>query len=200
MAAPTRSGGTGRVDVGIGRDGDLHGKGGRGGQRKMRLSKVIEGTGARGLLGSDPEVALVTGDSREVRPGAVFFAIVGVKADGHAFAAEAARRGAVAVVAEREVACAPALLLVAPSARHAMAIAASNFFGRPGEAMKLAGVTGTNGKTTVTYLVEACARVADVPVAVLGTVTHRWPGGSRPATHTTPESTEVAATLARARD
>jgi len=166
----------------------------------MRLSKGIEGTGARGLLGSDPEVALVTGDSREVRPGAVFFAIVGVKADGHAFAAEAARRGAVAVVAEREVACAPALLLVAPSARHAMAIAASNFFGRPGEAMKLAGVTGTNGKTTVTYLVEACARVADVPVAVLGTVTHRWPGGSRPATHTTPESTEVAATLARARD
>ncbi len=166
----------------------------------MRLSKVIEGTGARGTLGSDPEVALVTGDSRAVVPGAVFFALVGVKADGHDFAAEAARRGAVAVVAEREVACPPALLLVAPSARRAMAIAASNLFGRPGEAMKLAGVTGTNGKTTVTYLAEAAARAANVPVAVLGTVTHRWPGGSRAASHTTPESTEVAATLAAARD
>jgi UDP-N-acetylmuramoyl-L-alanyl-D-glutamate--2,6-diaminopimelate ligase len=166
----------------------------------MRLSKVMEGTGARGPLGSDPEVALVTGDSREVGPGAVFFALVGVKADGHSFAAEAARRGAVAVVAEREVACPPALLLLAPSARRAMAVAASNFFGAPAAAMKLAGVTGTNGKTTVTYLVEACARSAEVPAAVLGTVTHRWPGGSRPARHTTPESTEVAATLAQARD
>jgi UDP-N-acetylmuramoyl-L-alanyl-D-glutamate--2,6-diaminopimelate ligase len=166
----------------------------------MRLSKLIEGTGARGALGSDPEVTLVTGDSRAVRPGAAFFALVGVKADGHAYAAEAARRGAVAVVAEREVACAPALLLVAPSARRAMAVAASNFFGRPGAAMKLAGVTGTNGKTTVAYLVEACARAAGVPSAVLGTVTHRWPGGSRSASHTTPESTEVAAILALARD
>src|SRR3990172_5180408 len=129
----------------------------------MRLSSVIDGTGAQGPLGGDPEVTLVTGDSRAVRPGAVFFALVGSKADGHAFAAEAARRGAVAVVAEREVACPPALLLVAPSARRAMAIAASNHFGRPGTAMKLAGVTGTNGKTTVTYLVEASAQAAGVP-------------------------------------
>ena len=166
----------------------------------MRLSKVIERTGARGELGSDPEVALVTGDSRAVRPGALFFALVGAKTDGHLFAAEAAKCGAVAVVAEREVACSPALLLLAPSARRAMAIAASNLYDRPGEAMKLAGVTGTNGKTTVTYLVEASARAAHVPVAVLGTVTHRWPGGSRTASHTTPESTEVAATLATARD
>ena len=166
----------------------------------MRLSRVMEGTGARGPLERDPEVALVTGDSREVRPGAIFFALVGGKADGHGFAAEAAARGAVAVVAEREVPCAPAVLLVAQSARRAMAIAASNFHGRPGDAMTLVGVTGTNGKTTVTYLVEACAREAGIPAAVLGTVTHRWPGGSRPASHTTPESTEVASTLAQARD
>ena len=166
----------------------------------MHLSKVIEGTGARGTLEGDPPVALVTGDSRAVRPGALFFALRGVKADGHDFAAEAARRGAVAVVAEREVACAPALLLLVPSARRAMALAAMNFFGRPGDALDLVGVTGTNGKTTVSYLVEACALAAAVPTAVLGTVSHRWPGGERPATHTTPESTEVAETLAMARD
>jgi UDP-N-acetylmuramoyl-L-alanyl-D-glutamate--2,6-diaminopimelate ligase len=166
----------------------------------MRLSKVIEGTGARGAAGSDPEIALVTCDSREVAPGALFCALPGAKADGHAFAPEAARRGAVAVLAERPVECAPALLLLAPSARRAMAVAASNFFGRPGEAMKLVGVTGTNGKTTVTYLVEACAAAAALPCAVLGTISARWPGGSRAARHTTPESTELQATLATARD
>jgi len=166
----------------------------------MRLSKVMEGTGAAGPLGDDPEIARVTGDSRAVGPGSLFFAIRGGRSDGHAFAAEAARRGAAAVVAEHPVECAPALLLLAPSTRRAMALAASNFFGRPGEAMKLGAVTGTNGKTTVTWLVEACAGAAGVPSAVMGTVTHRWPGGSRPASHTTPESTEIAATLATARD
>lgn len=166
----------------------------------MRLSKVIEGTGAEGALGGDPEIALVTGDSRAVVPGAVFFALPGATVDGHAFAAEAARRGAAAVVAERDVPCAPALLLRAPSSRRAMAIAAMNFHGRPGDALELVGVTGTNGKTTVSYLVEACARAAGIPTAVLGTVSHRWPGGARAASHTTPESTEVAATLATARD
>ena len=127
------------------------------------LSKVIDGTGAHGDLGADPEIARVTGDSREVTPGTVFFALPGAKADGHAFAAEAARRGAVAVVAERKVDCAPALLLLAPSARRAMAVAAANFLGRPGDALKLAGVTGTNGKTTITFLVEACAQAAGLP-------------------------------------
>jgi UDP-N-acetylmuramoyl-L-alanyl-D-glutamate--2,6-diaminopimelate ligase len=166
----------------------------------MRLSEVIEGTGAAGPLGDDPEITRVTGDSRAVVPGALFFALPGSRADGHAFAAEAARRGAAAVVAERPVECAPALLLLAPSSRRSMAIAASSFFGRPGEAMKLGGVTGTNGKTTVTWLVEACAEAAGVPTAIMGTVTHRWPGGSRPASHTTPESTEIASTLAAARD
>ena len=86
-----------------------------------RVTAVIPGTSDPGHmadnLGADPVVSTVTGDSRAVVPGAVFFALPGVKADGHAFAAEAARRGAVAVVAERAVECAPARLLLAPSAR-----------------------------------------------------------------------------------
>jgi len=151
----------------------------------MKLSSVIGGTGAMGDLGSDPEVLRVTSDSRQVEAGSVFFALPGVKADGHEFAAEAARRGAVAVVAERKVDCAPALLLLAPSARRAMAVAAANLLGRPGDSLELAAVTGTNGKTTVTYLVEACARAAGVPIGVLGTVTHRYPGVIRTASHTT---------------
>jgi UDP-N-acetylmuramoyl-L-alanyl-D-glutamate--2,6-diaminopimelate ligase len=166
----------------------------------MTLSKVIAGTGASGDLGSDPRITRVTGDSREVVPGALFFALPGVKADGAAFAAEAARRGAAAVVAERKVDCGTALLLLAPSARRAMAVAAANFHGRPGDALALAGVTGTNGKTTVTYLVEACAQAAGVPIGVMGTVTHRFPGVVRTAAHTTPESTTIQSLLGEMRD
>lgn len=166
----------------------------------MKLSAIIQGTGARGDPGGDPEVSRVTGDSRAVIPGAVFFALPGTAHDGHDFAGEAARRGAVAVVAERPVACAPATLFLAPSSRRAMALAAATFHGRPGDALLLAGVTGTNGKTTVAWLVEACARAADMPVALLGTVVHRWPGAERNAAHTTPESTEIQAFLAGARE
>src|SRR5689334_10711709 len=104
----------------------------------------MAGTGVAAAFGADPEVALVTCDSRAAAPGAVFFALPGAATDGHRFAAEAARRGAVAVVAERPVECAPALLLLAPSTRRAMALAAANFHGRPGDALRLAGVTGTN--------------------------------------------------------
>jgi UDP-N-acetylmuramoyl-L-alanyl-D-glutamate--2,6-diaminopimelate ligase len=166
----------------------------------MRLSDVIAGTGARGALPDDPEILRVTGDSRQVMTGALFCALPGARADGHDFAAEAARRGAVAVIAERPVDCAPARLLLAPSARRAMAQCAANFHGCPGDAMQLVGVTGTNGKTTVSYLVEACARAAGRPIGVMGTITHRFPGVERPAAHTTPESTEVQALLAEMRD
>jgi UDP-N-acetylmuramoyl-L-alanyl-D-glutamate--2,6-diaminopimelate ligase len=165
----------------------------------MKLSAIIRGTGARGDLGDDPDVLRVTGDSREVAPGTLFCALAGAARDGHDFAAEAARRGAVAIVAERAVDCAPARLLLAPSSRRAMALAAANLHGRPGDALALAAVTGTNGKTTVAYLVEACARAAEVPVGVLGTVTHRWPGAERAASHTTPESTALQALLAEMR-
>ncbi len=162
----------------------------------MKLSAIIQGTGARGDTGGDPEIARVTGDSREVVPGAIFFALPGALRDGHDFVPDAARRGAVAVVAERPVPCGPAALLLAPSSRRAMAIAAANFHGRPADALLLAGVTGTNGKTTITWLVEACARAAGVPVGMLGTVVERWPGVERPAMYTTPESTAMQATLA----
>jgi UDP-N-acetylmuramoyl-L-alanyl-D-glutamate--2,6-diaminopimelate ligase len=77
-----------------------------------------------------------------------------------------------------------------------MALAAAELHGRPADALRLAAVTGTNGKTTVAYLVEACAQAAALPIGVLGTVTHRWPGTERPASHTTPESTAIQAILA----
>ncbi|MBK9516421.1 MAG: UDP-N-acetylmuramoyl-L-alanyl-D-glutamate--2,6-diaminopimelate ligase [Anaeromyxobacter sp.] len=166
----------------------------------MRLSTVTAGTGARGDLGDDPEIAAVTGDSRQAGPGTLFFALPGAAQDGHDFAAEAARRGAVAVVAERPVPCAPARLLLVPSSRRAMALAAAALQGHPGRDLTLAAITGTNGKTTVSYLLEACVAAAGIPAGVIGTITHRWPGAARPAAHTTPESTTIQALLAEMRD
>ncbi|HEY6106114.1 MAG TPA: UDP-N-acetylmuramoyl-L-alanyl-D-glutamate--2,6-diaminopimelate ligase, partial [Anaeromyxobacteraceae bacterium] len=125
-----------------------------------------------------------------------FFALEGTRADGHDFAAAAARAGAVAVVAERPVDAGPAPVLLATNARRAMALAAANFHGHPGDRLTLAGVTGTKGKTTVSYLLESAATEAGIPCGVVGTVTWRWPGTSRPASHTTPESTELQAILA----
>jgi UDP-N-acetylmuramoyl-L-alanyl-D-glutamate--2,6-diaminopimelate ligase len=166
----------------------------------MRLSEIIKGTGARGDVGGDPDIGRVTGDSRDIGPGSLFFALPGAERDGHDFVSDAVRRGAAAIVAERRVPCGSAALLLAPSSRRAMAIAAANFHRRPGDALALAGVTGTNGKTTVAWLVEACARAAGVPVGMVGTVTHRWPGAERPAGHTTPESTTLHALLGEMRD
>ncbi len=162
----------------------------------MKLSEVIAGTGAAGELGQDPEVARLTPDSRQVAPGALFFALKGARADGHDFAPVAVRAGAVAVVAERPVDASPAPLLLARNARRSMALSAANFHGHPGDRLLLAGITGTKGKTTVSYLVESAAAAAGVPCGVVGTVTWRWPGTSRPASHTTPESTELQAALA----
>jgi len=166
----------------------------------MRLSAIIAGTGASLGRAPDAEVSLVTADSRTVKPGALFVAVPGARSDGHDFAAAAARAGAVAVLAERPVACAPATLLLVPSARRALALAAAAFLGHPAERLSLCGVTGTKGKTTVTYLVEACAAAAGIPCGVIGTVSWRVPGRTRPASHTTPDATEVQALLAEMAD
>jgi len=165
----------------------------------MRLSQLLETAGAALPPDSDPEVSRVTSDSRTVAPGTAFFAVRGSRQDGHDFAGEAARRGAAAVVAEREVACPPAPLARVTDARRALALAAARLEGNPGEALALAGVTGTNGKTTVAWLLDACLRQAGVPSGLVGTVTYRWPGGERPAPHTTPDAVTLQALLAEMR-
>jgi UDP-N-acetylmuramoyl-L-alanyl-D-glutamate--2,6-diaminopimelate ligase len=162
----------------------------------MRLSTVIAGTGATLGHGPDAEVSLVTADSRKVKPGALFVAVPGTRADGAAFAPAAARAGAVAVLAERDLDCPPATVLRVPSARRALALASANLHGHPGDRLSLCGVTGTKGKTTVTWLVEACARAAGIPVGLVGTVSCRLPGRELPASHTTPDAAELQALLA----
>jgi len=170
----------------------------------MKLSEVVRGAGTRQVGGpqGEREIARVTCDSRQVVPGALFFALQGAKADGARFVRDACERGAAALVSDRPLEGLPenVVALQADHPRRAMATAAANFYGRPSRAMTMLGVTGTNGKTTTTYLVEAMLAAAGERPGVVGTVSYRFAGRELEAPNTTPESTALQALLAQMRD
>jgi UDP-N-acetylmuramoyl-L-alanyl-D-glutamate--2,6-diaminopimelate ligase len=134
----------------------------------------------------------VTHDSRRVVPGAVFVALRGRNVDGAAYVPQAIASGAAVIVAEQP---APPGLdvpwVVVKDARLAMAMLAAEFFEHPSREMRVIGVTGTNGKTTTSYLVNAIFEAASIPCGLMGTVTYRVGDRSFAATRTTPEATEV---------
>ncbi len=133
--------------------------------------------------------------SSHVQPGALFVAIRGAAADGHAHIPEALARGAVAVVAERAVTSEVPLVRV-PDSRKALAALAAAFHGRPAEGLRLVGITGTNGKTTTSYLVESMLAAAGSSVGVVGTINYRFAGTAFDNPMTTPESSDLQAILA----
>lgn len=163
----------------------------------MRLSQIVAETGLSLPPGSpDPDVSQIVHDSRQVGPGSLFVCLPGSRADGHDFAAAAVASGAVALIAERPLDL-PVPVVVVPSAREALARCAATFHGHPGERLALVGVTGTNGKTTVSYLLEAIAREAGRSCGVLGTVNYRFAGRTIEASHTTPDALALHGILAQ---
>ena len=167
------------------------------------VSQLFEGIDCTILGNPDDEVRGLAYRSDAVHPGDAFFCIVGMKVDGHSFAQDAIDHGAKVLVAERKVYLADATdvteVIVADS-RKAMAACASNFFDHPSRDIDLVGITGTNGKTTTTYLVEHIARVAHMRTGVIGTVGIVINGKKEHAEHTTPESPDLQATFAKMRD
>ncbi|MDE2492073.1 MAG: UDP-N-acetylmuramoyl-L-alanyl-D-glutamate--2,6-diaminopimelate ligase [Elusimicrobia bacterium] len=144
-------------------------------------------------------------DSREVRPGDLFFALPGSRTDGNRHAREALAAGAVAVVSELPAPPPPAAAagtwVQVADAAEALARLSDAFFGRPSSALTVIGVTGTNGKTTTTYLLEAAASAAGAVCGVVGTVEYRLAGRRlREAVNTTPNSLELTRLLADFRD
>ncbi len=143
------------------------------------------------------DVLRVESDSRRVRAGDLFVAIRGEKSDGLAHAAEAIARGAVGVVSDRPApAGVSAPWIRVPEPRRAMGLLAARLAGDPAERLVLAGVTGTNGKTTTTTLLEAILKRRYGQAGFLGTVGYRTPRREVPADRTTPESTVIQALLA----
>ena len=155
------------------------------------------------VLGIPP--ATVTGvayDSRKVVPGECFVAVAGYKQDGRRFITDALARGAALVVAEGAdpLAGQPTPRVLVPVAREALARLADAYWGHPSRALTLVGVTGTNGKTTTSFLVEALLRAAGHRTGLIGTIQYRVGDQAVEASQTTPEAVELQSLLARMRD
>jgi UDP-N-acetylmuramoyl-L-alanyl-D-glutamate--2,6-diaminopimelate ligase len=146
----------------------------------------------------EQEVRGLAYDSRRVEAGQIFFAVRGDKADGHDFIDEAVRRGAAAVVFSREGDWPKARAAVRVKDVHrSLGVWAGHFHGRPSRHLRVVGVTGTNGKTTLTYLIESICAAAGLVPGVIGTISYRYPGHETPSRHTTPESLDLQELLAQ---
>lgn len=165
----------------------------------MKLQELLQGVAAeyRGI-DSGLEVHEVRYDSRAVQPGDLFVAIRGYATDGHQYIEKALAQGAVAIVCEEAPAGAPAVLVA--NSRAALADIAANRFGHPAHAMTMIGVTGTNGKTTTTYLVKHILEAQGHKVGLIGTNQNLIGDEVIETERTTPESYELHALFARMRD
>ncbi|HTP12866.1 MAG TPA: UDP-N-acetylmuramoyl-L-alanyl-D-glutamate--2,6-diaminopimelate ligase, partial [Bacteroidota bacterium] len=178
----------------------------------MKLSALLEGVQVtkmfqlvygRMVVTQDIDIQKIEYDSRKVGPRDCFVAIHGTGTDGHNFVGAAIERGASVVVLENDGVLpdsyfmhAGTAKIVVPDSRKALAILSANYYGHPSKAMKLVGVTGTNGKTTTTHLVRSIFEAAGVKTGLIGTIEYRVGDTVIPATHTTPESLELNALFA----
>jgi UDP-N-acetylmuramoyl-L-alanyl-D-glutamate--2,6-diaminopimelate ligase len=168
------------------------------------LQVVLEGVELRaGVPARDLLIEQVTCDSRKVREGALFVAVHGVATDGNLYAKDAVARGArVVLSADATPADWPGTTawIQVSEPRKALAIAAANYFGKPADALKLAGVTGTNGKTTTASLIDSIVRASGAKTGLFGTIAYHTPRGEYPAPNTTPESVDLQQFFAEVRD
>ena len=172
----------------------------------MKLRELFAGAEIGEVTGpANPDIRLIAYDSRKAEAGSIFFALRGEKLEGVEFVRGALTRGAIAVASEHlragglpdEITW---VELRPGSQRRGLARAAANFYGHPAEALKLVGVTGTNGKTTTAYLVDSILHVAGRTTGFVGTTGYRTPTGTRSALNTTPESLDLQQMFAEVRD
>src|SRR4026209_788607 len=158
----------------------------------MQLKVLGRALAPHRVIGSlDREVESIAYDSRRVQSNTLFVAIRGEKSDGHQFVDQAIEQGASVIVAEREISSPRATCLVVDDSRSALAVLSAAFYGMPAHKLKMAGVTGTNGKTTTTFLIKHICEKAGTHCGLIGTV--RYDIGERvlPAVRTTPEALEL---------
>jgi UDP-N-acetylmuramoyl-L-alanyl-D-glutamate--2,6-diaminopimelate ligase len=166
----------------------------------MRLDHLLEGADVVRVVGDGTtEIRALAFDSRQAGPGALFFCVVGEKRDGHEFAAQVVEAGAAALVVERELEVAVPQAVVA-DARAAMAPIAARFNGDPTAELRVAGVTGTNGKTTTAFLLREILEASGTKCGLLGTVKQVVGGVEEEVVRTTPEAIDLQATFRRMLD
>jgi len=166
----------------------------------MTIGEVLAGVALKADLPADLAASPINGieyDSRRVGAGCLFFAFEGQHADGRRFAADAVRRGAIAVVSQSQrLEGFSGVWIEVEHGHRALAIAARNFYGRPDERIAMTGITGTNGKTTTCYLVDSVLRAAGKTTAMVGTIEYHLGTRVIPAVNTTPESVDLCRILA----
>jgi UDP-N-acetylmuramoyl-L-alanyl-D-glutamate--2,6-diaminopimelate ligase len=167
---------------------------------QVATATLLDALPDKTVLGAPP--ARVTGlayDSRKATPGSLFVAIPGFKQDGRRFAADALGRGAAVVVAEGgdPLPGSAAARVMVPSSREALARLADAYHGHPSRRLTVVGITGTNGKTTTSLLVEALLAADGLPTGVIGTIQYRVGARAQDASQTTPEALELHALLAQ---
>src|SRR6266496_927461 len=164
----------------------------------MQLKVLTRAIAPRRVIGSlDREVESIAYDSRRVQGNTLFVAIRGEKSDGHQFVDQAIEQGASVIVAEREISSPRATCLVVEDSRSALADLSSAFYGVPARKLKMAAVTGTNGKTTTTFLIKHICEKAGLRCGLLGTVQYEIGERILPAIRTTPESLDLQELLAQ---
>src|SRR6266849_3401763 len=164
----------------------------------MQLKSLLAAIPVREIIGpSDRSVESIAYDSRRGQRNGLFVAMRGEKSDGHDFIGQAIEKGASVIVAEREEKHPRATCVVVENTRPALADLSATFYGHPAQRLKLAAVTGTNGKTTTTFLIQHICEKAGVRCGLIGTV--RYEIGERilPAIRTTPESLDLQELLAQ---
>jgi UDP-N-acetylmuramoyl-L-alanyl-D-glutamate--2,6-diaminopimelate ligase len=167
----------------------------------MRVSEVIAGLPIESTAKTDPEVVGISQDSRFVEEGYVFVALVGKRFDGRAFVPDALQRGAVAIMASGPPPPGfSGVWLEAKDPRWLIGPLAGRIYGHPDEQILMVGVTGTNGKSTVTLLLASILEAAGLPTGTIGTLGHSFAGEVFAADRTTPEASYLYRLLARMRD
>jgi UDP-N-acetylmuramoyl-L-alanyl-D-glutamate--2,6-diaminopimelate ligase len=162
------------------------------------LAELVSALPAAQTVGAvEGVVEKIEMDSRRVRPGDIFVAVRGVTTDGHRFVDAAVQAGARAVVVEHDVDVSPALRILVPDTRIALAVLADVYYGRPAGKLTLVGITGTNGKTTTAQFVASALGVAGHATGLIGTVDYRIGDEVFEAPHTTPFALDLHRTLAR---
>ncbi len=155
----------------------------------MQLGSLLQNIEISRISGRiDIEVADITAHSKEVKPDSIFVALRGHRTNGALYIEEAVKNGAVCVIAEEEVSVPESITVVrVKDARKAMAQIAAKFYGNPSKSLNLIGITGTNGKTTTSYLVASCLKKQGAKVGIVGTIGYRLEDQLIPAPLTTPD-------------
>ena len=170
-------------------------------RRRMQLEELVRRLASPSVNGSlDKQVTSICYDSRRADSGSLFVAIRGERVDGHDFITEAIDRGAVGVVCQKEVASHRVASVVVDDSRAALARLAATFYGEPSRKLRMIGVTGTNGKTTTTFLIKHLLQRANQKTGLIGTVSYEIGERVLPAHRTTPESLELQELLAQCVD